>query len=149
LRISNTASFPTAAIRDSDATTTYSALSGPRKGSEVIVDPDIGIILPIHALPEETIEGQHGLVKHKLLNDRRRALTLDTAGDVLLWDLLRVSTSVADSMLMLTVEVHSSTIIWKTASGGCRARSQYHGSSCSLVLDRHSHRATRSRSGSV
>lgn len=88
LRISNTATFPTAAVRDSDAATTYSALSNIRKGSEIIVDPDIGVILPIHALPEETIEGQHGLVKHKLLNDRRRALTLDTAGDVLLWDLL-------------------------------------------------------------
>jgi WD repeat-containing protein 48 len=91
LRISNTASFPSPAIRDSDAATTYSALSNARKGSEIIVDPDIGIIVPIHALPEETIEGQHGLVKHKLLNDRRRVLTLDTAGDVLLWDLLRVS----------------------------------------------------------
>jgi WD repeat-containing protein 48 len=91
LRISNTASFPAAAVRDTDTATTYSALSGVRKGSEVIVDPDIGIIVPIHALPEETIEGQHGLVKHKLLNDRRRALTLDTAGDVLLWDLLGVS----------------------------------------------------------
>jgi WD repeat-containing protein 48 len=90
LRISNTASFPAAAIRDSDAATTMSALSSVRKGSDIIVDPDIGVIVPIHALPEETIEGQHGLVKHKLLNDRRRALTLDTAGDVLLWDLLQV-----------------------------------------------------------
>lgn len=89
LRISNTASFPAAAARDSDAATNFSALS-LRKGSEVIVDQDIGIVVPIHALPEETVEGQHGLVKHKLLNDRRRALTLDTAGDVLLWDLLRV-----------------------------------------------------------
>lgn len=89
LRISNTASFPSPVARDADASTTYSALSGARKASEVIVDPDIGVIVPINALPEETIEGQHGLVKHKLLNDRRRALTLDTAGDVLLWDLLR------------------------------------------------------------
>jgi WD repeat-containing protein 48 len=87
LRISNTATFP-AAARDSDTATTFSSLT--RKGSEIIVDPDIGVIVPIHALPEETIEGQHGLVKHKLLNDRRRALTLDTAGDVLLWDLLKV-----------------------------------------------------------
>lgn len=93
LRISNTASFPAAAIRDSDTITTFSGLSGARKGSEIILDPEIGIILPIHALPEETIEGQHGLVKHKLLNDRRRALTLDTAGDVLLWDLLQVHQS--------------------------------------------------------
>ncbi|CAG8971014.1 hypothetical protein HYALB_00009865 [Hymenoscyphus albidus] len=83
LRISNTASFPTA-IRE----TSMTPIPG-RKDSEIIVDPDIGVIVPIHALPEETIEGQHGLVKHKLLNDRRRALTLDTAGDVLLWDLLQ------------------------------------------------------------
>jgi WD repeat-containing protein 48 len=89
LRISNTASFP-APVRDSDASTLYPTQSA-RKGSEIIVDPDIGVIVPIHSLPEETIEGQHGLVKHKLLNDRRRVLTLDTAGDVLLWDLLQVS----------------------------------------------------------
>jgi WD repeat-containing protein 48 len=87
LRISNTASFPPVVAREPDAATTNNV----RKVAEAIVDPDIGVIIPIHALPEETIEGQHGLVKHKLLNDRRTALTLDTAGDVLLWDLLRVS----------------------------------------------------------
>jgi WD repeat-containing protein 48 len=89
LRISNTASFPAPATRDSDATTAFSTASA-RKGSEIFLDSDIGVIEPIHSLPEETIEGQHGLVKHKLLNDRRRVLTLDTAGDVLLWDLLQV-----------------------------------------------------------
>lgn len=46
---------------------------------------------PVQAQPEETIEGQHGLLKHVLLNDRARALTQDTAGEVMLWDLLRVS----------------------------------------------------------
>jgi WD repeat-containing protein 48 len=90
LRISNTASFPAATAREPDAATTFSAASA-RKGSEILLDQDIGLIEPIHSLPEETIEGQHGLVKHKLLNDRRRVLTLDTAGDVLLWDLLQVS----------------------------------------------------------
>jgi len=87
LRISNTATFPAPTARDLDTAMMFSNLNG-RNGSEAVVDPDIGLIVPIHALPEETIEGQHGLVKHKLLNDRRRALTLDTAGDVLLWDLL-------------------------------------------------------------
>jgi WD repeat-containing protein 48 len=101
LRISNTASFPAPIARDSDAVTTYSSLS-VRKGSEMIVDPDTGVIIPIQALPEETIEGQHGLVKHRLLNDRRRALTLDTAGDVLLWDLLRVRSSKLYSRFQLT-----------------------------------------------
>jgi WD repeat-containing protein 48 len=85
LRISNTASYPTTS-RDADATT-ISAVSA-RKGSELL-DVDTIVIEPIQSLPEETIEGQHGLVKHKLLNDRRRVLTLDTAGDVLLWDLLQ------------------------------------------------------------
>lgn len=88
LRISNTASFPAVTVRDSDSTTILSAIS-TRKGSEILLDSDIGLIEPVNSLPDETIEGQHGLVKHKLLNDRRRVLTLDTAGDVLLWDLLK------------------------------------------------------------
>jgi WD40 repeat protein len=91
LRISNTAGFPFAATREPDLS--LSSTLSLRKGSDVRVDEDMKVITPIHELPEDTIEGQHGLVKHKLLNDRRRALTLDTAGDVLLWDLLRVRTA--------------------------------------------------------
>lgn len=121
LRISNTANFPAPAIRDADVATSYSALSGPRKGSEIIVDPDIGIIVPIHALPEVTIEGQHGLVKHKLLNDRRRALTLDTAGDVLLWDLLRVSHS---RWAAASANIHSAYLFSPSESGILRMSSQ-------------------------
>lgn len=84
LRISNTARYPTTSL-DADAATI--SVASIRKDPELL-DADIIVIEPIHSLPDETIEGQHGLVKHKLLNDRRRALTLDTAGDVLLWDLL-------------------------------------------------------------
>lgn len=89
LKISNTATFPSHVTRDADATT-LGAASG-RKGSEVLADSATYAPEPIYHLPAETIEGQFGLVKHKLLNDRRRVLTLDTAGDVLLWDLIRVS----------------------------------------------------------
>lgn len=80
LRISNTARYPTP-ILDLDAAGT------PDMDTSFVADhtsPE-----PIHRLPEETIEGQHGLVKHRLLNDRRRVLTLDTAGDVVLWDILQ------------------------------------------------------------
>ncbi|KAG4222074.1 hypothetical protein PC116_g29451 [Phytophthora cactorum] len=87
LRISNTASFPPE-LNDSSEPNLTSAAS--RKGSEILGDSIAPVIEPIHHLPEETIEGQNGLVKHKLLNDRRRVLTLDTAGDVLLWDLIKV-----------------------------------------------------------
>ncbi|KAI1300763.1 WD repeat-containing protein [Xylaria venustula] len=88
LKISNTASFPLDLSLDpTDTNSAAPALS--RKGSEISPDAHLPAVEPIHHLPEETIEGQNGLVKHKLLNDRRRVLTLDTAGDVLLWDLIR------------------------------------------------------------
>jgi WD repeat-containing protein 48 len=87
LRISNTASFPESLSRDIEvgSTTGFS-----RKGTDILPDPIVSVAEPVHQLPEETIEGQFGLVKHRLLNDRRRVLTLDTAGDVLLWDLIKV-----------------------------------------------------------
>ncbi|KAI1433071.1 WD repeat-containing protein [Xylaria sp. CBS 124048] len=89
LRMSNTVCFPPeSSLRDtSESSAAVPGLS--KKGSELPLEPVLPVTEPIHRLPEETIEGQNGLVKHKLLNDRRRVLTLDTAGDVLLWDLLR------------------------------------------------------------
>ncbi|KAK9451855.1 uncharacterized protein V1518DRAFT_436369 [Limtongia smithiae] len=43
---------------------------------------------PLRHNPEETIEGQTGLISHIMLNDRCRVLTADTAGEVVLWDLI-------------------------------------------------------------
>lgn len=87
LRLSNTASFPPPLVtRDSD-TNTIASVGTRRQASEM---PDT-LIEPIHHLPEETIEGQCGLLKCKLLNDRRRVLTVDTVGEVVLWDVIRVS----------------------------------------------------------
>ncbi|GAB1313383.1 hypothetical protein MFIFM68171_03593 [Madurella fahalii] len=83
LRISNTASFPLVISRDGDEP--FAGHS--RKGSEP--HSLANVVEPVHQRPEETIEGQFGLVKHRLLNDRRRVLTLDTAGDVLMWDLIQ------------------------------------------------------------
>ncbi|KAJ4267356.1 hypothetical protein NW762_003461 [Fusarium torreyae] len=87
LRISAAAAFPSRAGPDPDSTTITDATA--RKGSEAHVEPLESEIKPIHAVAEETIEGQFGLLKHRLLNDRRRVLTSDTAGDVLLWDLIQ------------------------------------------------------------
>ncbi|EPE09296.1 wd repeat-containing protein [Ophiostoma piceae UAMH 11346] len=105
LRISNMAVFPLpspgtapgspigggAALADAGAAPGYAP--GPthsRKGSLVPngIDNTPIVIEPKHRLPVETIEGNCGLVKHRLLNDRRRVLTLDTAGDVILWDII-------------------------------------------------------------
>lgn len=78
LRISNTATFPPPESPEID----------PKTG-EPIEDE----IEPLQHAAQETIEGQFGLVKHRLLADKRRVLTLDTAGDVLLWDLIQVRTN--------------------------------------------------------
>ncbi|KAH8731030.1 hypothetical protein GQ44DRAFT_643146 [Phaeosphaeriaceae sp. PMI808] len=85
LRMSNTAPFPQLSAKEPEAATIASA----RKPSESLTTSDPGVIVPIRNLPDHSIEGQNGLIKHHLLNDRRRVLTLDTAGEVMLWDLLQ------------------------------------------------------------
>ncbi|KAK7511453.1 WD repeat protein-like protein [Phyllosticta citriasiana] len=86
LRMSNAASFHLY-HRDLDSSTVHSSLS-VRKPSEALMEDENGVT-PVRGLPDFSIEGQNGLIKHVLLNDRRRVLTLDTAGEVTLWDLLQ------------------------------------------------------------
>lgn len=88
LRISNTATFPSRTAIDSDSSANTE--TAQNKSVELVIEHPDPEVKPIHQVPIETIEGQFGLLKHKLLNDRRRVLTLDTAGDVLLWDLIKV-----------------------------------------------------------
>lgn len=101
LRVSNNAIFAGQKLRDPESSTIYSGV-GARKLSEAVGDQDLGIVIPYHSLPEETIEGQNGLIKHVMLNDRRRVLTLDTAGEVTMWDLLKVRATNLASKLALT-----------------------------------------------
>lgn len=117
LRISNTASFPPAVNRETDEMPDGTLAVE----SDVLSEPIENTVEAVHNLPEETIEGQFGLVKHRLLNDRRRVLTLDTAGDVLLWDLIQVCCVLHSEVLMLTMvsAVPSRVLesdIWKTWS---------------------------------
>ncbi|KLJ05848.1 hypothetical protein EMPG_10737 [Blastomyces silverae] len=65
------------------------AAVGGRIVHEMLLDDGLELVTPLQALPEETIVGQNGLIKHVLLKDRRRALTQDTAGEVVLWDLIK------------------------------------------------------------
>ncbi|KAL1924391.1 uncharacterized protein VTP21DRAFT_7426 [Calcarisporiella thermophila] len=46
-------------------------------------------LTPVRDAPDYTIPGKHGLVKHFILNNRRHVLTLDTAGEVALYDIIR------------------------------------------------------------
>ncbi|KZF19341.1 WD repeat protein-like protein [Xylona heveae TC161] len=90
LRLSNTATFPFPSKhhRDSEAATVYSAAS-IRRGSETYEEESFVTGTPLYQLPIDCIEGQHGLIKHVMLNDRRRVLTLDTTGEVMMWDLVK------------------------------------------------------------
>jgi WD repeat-containing protein 48 len=89
LRLTSSSAFlPT--VRDPDAVTIYSVASARQASiSEPLREDDPGTMMPANEFPDETIEGQRGLLKHFLLNDRRRVLTVDTAGEVVMWDLLR------------------------------------------------------------
>jgi WD40 repeat protein len=60
---------------------------------EFVPEPALGHVEmevePAFMNPVETLKGNVGLIKHRLLSDKRRVLTLDTAGDIKMWDLVR------------------------------------------------------------
>lgn len=85
LRLSNTAYFPTP-IQVLDE----SHSPGQRRGTlDAATTAESIDMQPVRTQPELSIEGQNGLIKHVMLNDRKRVLTLDTAGEVVMWDLLK------------------------------------------------------------
>ena len=90
LRLSHTSPFPTLQSSRSEETASIISPSGTRKASDVVADPELQIMEAMRSVPDFTVEGQNGLIKHVMLNDRRRVLTLDTAGEVLMWDLVKV-----------------------------------------------------------
>ena len=75
LRLSNAAYFPTVVTKDIEPDAEETEAQG---------------LQPFRSQPDFSIEGQNGLIKHIMLNDRKRVLTVDTAGEVLMWDLLKV-----------------------------------------------------------
>ena len=89
LRVSNTSPLPPRTGINPESNTAAETVT--TKMSELVIEQPDFEVKPIHQLPAETIEGQFGLLKHQLLNDRRRVLTLDTAGEVLMWDLIKVN----------------------------------------------------------
>jgi WD repeat-containing protein 48 len=81
LRLTNTSFLPFAVIPDPEVVSMHG-----RSDSQNIEAPGMHAI---RTQPDGSIEGQNGLIKHVMLSDRRRVLTLDTAGEVVMWDLLR------------------------------------------------------------
>ncbi|KAI0659996.1 hypothetical protein C8Q70DRAFT_977330 [Cubamyces menziesii] len=73
--------------RFGEETQTVHAIPRPRAAfdeREVAADA-----VPLRQEPDEVIHGEHGLVRCVMLNDRVHALTVDTAGEVAVWDVVR------------------------------------------------------------
>ncbi|KAI0067430.1 WD40 repeat-like protein [Artomyces pyxidatus] len=49
----------------------------------------VGDAIPLDSTPDEIIAGEHGLVRAIMLNNRMHALTVDTCGEVAVWDIVR------------------------------------------------------------
>ena len=83
LRMSNTAYFPTPIAMDGERKASVMERTSSRQEA-----PDVIATESVRSQPDFAIEGQNGLIKHVMLNDRKRVLTLDTASEVVMWDLL-------------------------------------------------------------
>ena len=44
--------------------------------------------VPLRSKPDDIIRGRHGLVRAELLNDRRTVVSLDTLGEIAVWDII-------------------------------------------------------------
>jgi WD repeat-containing protein 48 len=75
--------------KDQDVVSVFSALPPSPPTQSTLLSDDPHQIVPVREEPDTTIAGQHGLIKHILLNDRRRVLTLDTSHTIALWDIVQ------------------------------------------------------------
>ncbi|KAG9093864.1 hypothetical protein FRC06_011334 [Ceratobasidium sp. 370] len=57
--------------------------------STLPIASDVSIVTPLSLEPADEIAGSHGLVRSVVLNDRIHALSVDTRGEVAVWDVVR------------------------------------------------------------
>ncbi|CAI2176828.1 6755_t:CDS:10 [Funneliformis geosporum] len=72
------------ATTDSEVATIYSVAIDEGHNDIDNEDPE-----PVREMADHIIEGQHGLIKYVILNNRRNILTLDNNGEVTLWDIIK------------------------------------------------------------
>lgn len=62
----------------------------PPDARQAYEERDVAVdAVPLNAFPDEVIQGSYGVVRSIILNDRVHALTVDTAGEVKVWDIIR------------------------------------------------------------
>jgi WD repeat-containing protein 48 len=75
-----------AAVVDDEEAAEDAAIEARQAYEERDAAPDA---IPLYSAPADVIEGTHGLIRTSMLNDRRHVLTIDTAGVVAVWDIVK------------------------------------------------------------
>jgi WD repeat-containing protein 48 len=82
--------YPTSTVYSAASLGSIYVNSRGDKQSQHSSEDDEGLIAPIFEDPENVIQGEHGLIKHTVLNNRRMVVTEDKCGEIALWDLIKV-----------------------------------------------------------
>ncbi|KAI9219579.1 hypothetical protein BC828DRAFT_161443 [Blastocladiella britannica] len=83
------ATTTSAAIAPTPFNAVPAAIAADAASSVGQLDPFALLDTPKRTEPVMIIAGQHGLIKHSILSNKRHVLTLDTANRVELWDIMR------------------------------------------------------------
>ncbi|KAF9122597.1 hypothetical protein BGW39_009634 [Mortierella sp. 14UC] len=81
--------YPTSTVYSAASLGSIYVNSRGDKQSQHSSEDDEGLIAPIFEEPENVIQGEHGLIKHTVLNNRRMVVTEDKCGEIALWDLIK------------------------------------------------------------
>ncbi|KAF9930100.1 hypothetical protein FBU30_000850 [Linnemannia zychae] len=81
--------YPTSTVYSAASLGSIYVNSRGDKQSQYSSEDDEGLIAPIFEDPENVIQGEHGLIKHTVLNNRRMVVTEDKCGEIALWDLIK------------------------------------------------------------
>ncbi|KAK3845489.1 MAG: hypothetical protein J3R72DRAFT_435901 [Linnemannia gamsii] len=81
--------YPTSTVYSAASLGSIYVHSRGDKQSQHSSEDDEGLIAPIFEEPENVILGEHGLIKHTVLNNRRMVVTEDKCGEIALWDLIK------------------------------------------------------------
>ncbi|KAH7889662.1 hypothetical protein F5I97DRAFT_1996070 [Phlebopus sp. FC_14] len=87
----STAFVPSTTLRTMRSDASISNADDPTHDARTAYElPEIASdAVPFNAVADSVVPGSHGLVRAILLNDRMHALTVDTKGEVAVWDIVR------------------------------------------------------------
>ncbi|RKP25812.1 hypothetical protein SYNPS1DRAFT_28464 [Syncephalis pseudoplumigaleata] len=102
---------------------------------------DYAFAQPLRSIPESIVYGKRGLIKYHILNDRRMVLTENTAGEVLLWDIIKPFDACLERVnpeisvpTWCSVDTRIGVSEEEGGQGDCMANDELHGHHQSLTV---------------